>query len=808
MKKKLSLLVLASAFFLVGVTACGENDAGGGETGVCAVTDEVKSIAVKAYNAATTSYSDWSSTGISTNQALTTEISKNSEDGTKSYEFVIAYSVPSDYAANLAIGEDGKTLVVTAPNTLEGGTDVHGKIKAKVTLKGCTTALYEAEINVLVKAVTKMNLDYIYEVDADGKAVVAADTEVSLEAIYMGAYPGQGWIFGDGDHAILAFDSSKKAATADYEVGAAYSINGSVTDYSGLRELSSGAKIKKLDSVPSTLTTPATLEMNATNAREFKFGDDSRFVRVSNAKVLSTTVKSDSGNLTVTLSLGDVSVTAFMNATYSKDVIDSWKKTRAGATEATLVQAGDVVTFTGYVNAFNNVFQVVYGNVEEWEEAPLSVAAPSQLFVGGETGSVSVSLTGDVTPTSVTCTSSDPTVVSVEADGSKLTALKEGEAKISVVVVANGKTYTDSVTVSTIAVQPVVKTIAEIKAMASSSTKSYVWDTTTIYEVNGVLEGKKGDKYGDAYLTDPSTGDSVIIYGMSGKLYNGFSKSGNKWKYSNPTDALTTAADINNGDKVKMYVMFEDAKGVANIAGCVVTHEADTTTKYASSITAGENGTATLSVTDPAVYGTKITVNATPAEGYAVDAVTVTTAYGTTTVKADADGIYSYTVTCKNVVNVTFKKDIATVTDTWTVKDNTTFSNSAVSGTTAVDSTVTAKFATNGDITMEAKGIKTFDSNATIFIPQNSGYIYNTQAFPHAILSVELTTSSSASKSAKYAVNFGTSALSTLNTANATAIGKDTSGTIKCTVENATYFQIATTGANGQIVSVKITYAA
>ncbi len=653
MKKKLSLLVLASAFVLVGVTACGNDNASGGETGICAVTDEVKSIAVKAFNAASTSYSDWSSTGISTSQDLATAITKNSEDGTKSYEFAITYSVSSEYAANLAISEDGKKLIVTAPNTINGGTDVHGKIKAKVTLKGCDTALYETDINVLVKAVTKMNLEYVYKIKEDGSLVVAADTEASLEAIYMGAYPGQGWIFGDGEHAILAYDSTKKAKTDDYEVGSAYSINGTVTDFSGLRELASGATITKLDSVPTTLTTPATLEMNATNARAFKFGDDNRFVRVSGAKVLNTSLSS-SNNLTVTLSLGDVSVTAFMNATYSADVIDSWKRTRAGATEATLVEAGDVVTFTGYVNAYNNVFQLVYGNVEEWEEAPLSVAAPSQLFVGGESGEISVSLSGDATPTSVTYTSSDSTVVSVDADGN-LTALKEGTAKINAVVVANGKTYTDSVTISAIVVQPVAKTIAEIKAMAKSTTTSYVWDQTAIYEVSGVIEGMKGDKYGNAYLTNPTTGDSVTIYGMSGKLYSGFSKSGDKWSYKNPNDALTTAADIHNGEKVKMYVMFEDAKGTANIAGCVVTHEADTTTTYASSITAGENGTATLSVTDPAVYGTKITVNAVPAEGYAVDTVTVTTAYGTTTVEADAEGKYVYSVTCKNVVNVTFK---------------------------------------------------------------------------------------------------------------------------------------------------------
>lgn len=691
MKKKLNILVLASAFAMLGVTACGNqqtsSDTTPSSTDVCVVTDDIRGLAEKAFAGVNTTYSSWSSSGVTGNQTLTTTAKKTNDAGTQTYDFTITYSVDSKYSANLSVSEDGKALNVTCPNSLKGGTDVQTKIHAKVFVKGCSDVAYETDVNVLVKAVAQMSLEYIYSTDAKGEKVVANGSSVAFNAIYMGMYPQQGAIFGDGEYAMLAYKTT--SLDESIKVGDAVAVTGTLSDYSGLRELSSsGTTVTKLSTRPADLVDPVAIKFDSATARALKWGDDNRAATVTGAKVTKVST-SDSGNLTVTVSLNGNSYAVFMNATYSADVIDSWKHTKAGATEATVVEAGDIVSFTGYVSAYNNVYQFVYGNCTAWEEAPISVTAPSQLLVN-ETGKITTTLRGGVTPTTVTYSSSDSEVVSVSEDGT-VTGLKTGTATITVTATGTVDgaevTKTDTVTITVAEITPVTKTIAELNALvaAETDTSSYTWFQDDIYQVTGIFEGYTGDKYGNGYLTDATTGETIKIYGLSGTANNGFTYNGGKWSYSNPKDANKTLTDVKNGEEVTLNVMLENAKGIANIAGSVISHAASTNT-YVSTITVGDNGTATLSSTDAKAYGETITVTATPAEGYVVDTVKVKTAYGTTTLDAAEDGTYSYTVTCKNEVTVTFKaKPVAGSEQTVTlgVSDFTVVSSAA-----AIDQTV------------------------------------------------------------------------------------------------------------------------
>lgn len=692
MKKKLNILVLASAFAMLGLTACGENTNSSSESqgassspttssstttpssseessdtssaDVCELTDEIRGIAQKAYAAAITAYSSWSSTGLTGDQELTTTVKKKNTDGTKEYTFTFVYSVDEAYASNLAISEIGDKLLVTLPNSLKGEEDFKGKINIKVFLEGCSEVAYSDSVNVIAKASAIYDLETIYSLDAQGEKVVKTGTTVTFNAIYMGMYPSQGAMLGDGEYAIIAYKLTK--LDEGIAVGDALSVSGKIKDYSGLRELEN-VTVTKLATRPAALKDPVAIEMEGESARDLKWGDDNRKITVKGAKVTSTYVSSDNGNTTIYTTLNGHSYPVFLNATYSADVLPSWKHVRSGDEEATLVQAGDIVTFSGYVSAYNNVYQAVYAELTSWEEAPITVNAPSQLFVN-ETGTITTTLRGGVAPTTVTYVSSDEEVVSISDEG-EVKGLKVGEATITVTATGtvDGEeiTATDTVTISVAKVTPTETTISALIAKADSATTDYVWDQTTIYKVTGIIEGLAGDKYGNSYLTDAQTGESIKIYGLSGYENNGFTYSGGKWTYKNPQDAKESLKDVKNGEEVTLNVMFEDAKGTANIAGSVVSHETKNYT-YSSELKTGENGTASLSTTEPSAYGTKITVTATPNEGYIVDAVTVKTAYGTTTLKAAEDGTYSYEVTCKNEVSVTFAEkpsgDVKTVT--------------------------------------------------------------------------------------------------------------------------------------------------
>ncbi len=813
MKKKINVLVLASAFAMVGLTACSNDTTSSSSVDICAVTEDVKSIAEKAWNGVATTYADWSSTGVTGDKELTTTAKKNSEDGTTTYNFVITYSVDSQYASSLKLSSDGKKIEVTCQDSLSGGKDVQTKLHAKVSLKDCPTVAYETDVNVLVKAVAKVkSLADLYKTDAKGNALVANKSAVSFNAYYIGMYPGQGAIFGDGDYAILAYKTT--TLPEGTQVGDAFSISGVLSDYSGLRELSSsGTTVTKLATAPEGLTKPTTLTLTGDAARAFKFGDDNRPVDVKGATVVSVSGDGSTSNLTVNVKVGDQTFAVFMNYDYSKDVIPTWKQTRDGQKSAELVKPGDTVSFTGYVSAYSGTYQVVYGKVYEWTEADHSITAPSQL-IKGNSDTITLSFKGkDNKATALTAVSSDETVVTATVNKDKngftntitLNALKVGNAKITVTSTAKigdeEKTFTDEININVFEVTPEDTTIEALINKADSDSTVETWDSETIYKVSGILEGVDStDSYGKGYLTDAETGKTIRIYGLSGVANNGFSKSGDKYVYTNPKDAKTSLKNVKNGEKVTLHVMFEDYKGTPEIYGSVISHETSTAT-YASTISAGENGTATLSTTEKQAYGTEVKVTVIPAEGYAVDKVILETNSGEQYLEKGADGTYAYNVTCKNVVKVTFRSD-KVVSGTWTAE---TSSSALPTSAGAID--FNANFDGIGDVALKGSNGYYFANGKALFLKQGSGYIYNTTALSGKIYGIKLVTASTASGSAKYAVTFGTSALSTYDSTGAVNISNGKFEYFYPTSTDTTFFQISVDNTkNGQLTSVELLY--
>ncbi len=200
------------------------------------------------------------------------------------------------------------------------------------------------------------------------------------------------------------------------------------------------------------------------------------------------------------------------------------------------------------------------------------------------------------------------------------------------------------------------KTVGEILALGEETV------TDRVFEVTGILEGlKAGDKYGNGYLTDPTTKKTVMIYGLTGTADKGIAWDGAAFSFSNPKDADTSLAGVTNGMEITMkctYTYFSYTK-TPEIMGNLLSHKASTATYTATAASADDPAaTITLSKTEGIAYGEEITVSATSSKaGYVVDTIKVIDAQGNKTTVQDG----KFNATCVNTVEVTFRDSAAVV---------------------------------------------------------------------------------------------------------------------------------------------------
>lgn len=200
------------------------------------------------------------------------------------------------------------------------------------------------------------------------------------------------------------------------------------------------------------------------------------------------------------------------------------------------------------------------------------------------------------------------------------------------------------------------KTVGEILALGEETV------TDRVFEVTGILEGlKAGDKYGNGYLTDPTTKETVMIYGLTGTANKGITWDGAAFSFSNPKDADTSLAGVTNGMEITMkctYTYFSYTK-TPEIMGNLLSHKASTATYTATATSADDPAaTITLSKTEGIAYGEEITVSATSSKaGYVVDTIKVIDAQGNKTTVQDG----KFNATCVNTVEVTFRDSAAVV---------------------------------------------------------------------------------------------------------------------------------------------------
>ena len=196
--------------------------------------------------------------------------------------------------------------------------------------------------------------------------------------------------------------------------------------------------------------------------------------------------------------------------------------------------------------------------------------------------------------------------------------------------------------------------------------------------------------------------------------------------------------------------------------------------------------------------------------------VTVEEGYDLTAVKAygkvleATEGVYSFTVAGDAKVEVLTQESGAVVTSIeWTATSETTTTIPAAYSADLQEEAFDLGFGSE-NVKMNGANIKSGGTYIMLGSKAQGAvaFVFNTAAVSASIKSIVITTGAGASDSATYAVTFGTAALSTATTEAGVNVKKGSSQEFACNVENATYFQIASTSTkyNGQIAKIVINF--
>ncbi len=406
----------------------------------------------------------------------------------------------------------------------------------------------------------------------------------------------------------------------------------------------------------------------------------------------------------------------------------------------------------------------------------------------------------NATNTNKTWTSSDETVATVAAG--TITGVKEGTATITVTLDSDPTIKAEVAVTVTKKTNKVTETTVDNLASTSSGLTA-----KTLYRATGIIEKlDHSDQYGNAYLTDPTSGKTVQIYGLTGtddeSCFN-FEAAKDSQFFSNPKDAKTSLADVSNGQLVTVKVGWCKFGAGTEIFGILEKKE-DSTAKYGVNISTFEHGTATSDKAEYS-YGEKVTLTITPEAEYVVDSLTVKDAQSNsvTTVK-ESENVYSFNATCVNEVTITLKSSADTKTTViWDCS-----SNSAPATELTTDTEFTATVGSLGEVKFGGTHVKQNTGYIMMYSKNGDSYLYSKEALPGSIVSISIKTGSAASNDATYAVHFGFESIATINKNDAVNITTGSEYRFECAVENAKYFQITSAGStkNGQLATVTIVY--
>lgn len=202
------------------------------------------------------------------------------------------------------------------------------------------------------------------------------------------------------------------------------------------------------------------------------------------------------------------------------------------------------------------------------------------------------------------------------------------------------------------------KTIAEMNALTQNDDKN-------LYLVTGILKEITKADYGNGYLEDPTTGETIMLYGSYSEATILMSDTGvfslKKTTDKNPKVVGTALSEDNVGKMVTVFGTFKNFNGTKEIVDSYALPKGEKISGLTAKIEVNDStmGSATLSKTEGITFGEAITVDAVANTGYEVNKIEYTDKSGkvtdiTTSKKFDAD--------LANSVKVTFVEKSATPT--------------------------------------------------------------------------------------------------------------------------------------------------
>lgn len=195
----------------------------------------------------------------------------------------------------------------------------------------------------------------------------------------------------------------------------------------------------------------------------------------------------------------------------------------------------------------------------------------------------------------------------------------------------------------------VKKTLKELNEMTTD-------DDANLYVTTGVLTEIKNAQFGNLYLTDKATGEELYVFGTY--LDNNYSFDGTKFSFDKGAKVITSDY---LGKEITVAGTFKNFKGTKELVNAVVIDSS--AEKIAAKVVTeydAEKGTVTV---EEGKLGDKLTVTATPKEGYKVSSIKVNDQALTV---AD-DNTAEFTAELNNKVVVEFVSESAPVAKVYTV---------------------------------------------------------------------------------------------------------------------------------------------